>query len=186
MTAPTTNRPDLAILGLGCVGLTLAVEAARAGLEVAGCDPDQEVVTAVCAGRATGCGIHAEDMGRLHRDGFVATSQVAAVPTADTYAICVPTGVAPDGTPDLSAVEQAAAAIRMQAHTAYRALAAPRRTMVDAVDLAALGSGSHEQADSPPVGLLNAMTAGYRAHERRVGREPHPIDHGQREARDAR
>ncbi|OLR91305.1 nucleotide sugar dehydrogenase [Actinokineospora bangkokensis] len=83
---------DLVVLGLGYVGRPLADRAHAAGLSVVGVDSDPAVVAALDGGP------------------FPVTTDPAAVSTADTVVICVPTGLV-GGEPDLRAVVAAGRAV---------------------------------------------------------------------------
>ncbi len=92
------TRPDrLVVLGLGHVGLPLALEAAAAGFAVTGCDIDPAVADrAAAAWRASGA------IGR-----FAATADAAFLPRAATWLLCVPTPLDAAGQPDLGPMRAA-------------------------------------------------------------------------------
>lgn len=104
--------PDhqVAVIGLGYIGLPTAALLASYGWNVCGVDVSQAVVDTVNAG-----GVHIEerDLDRLVHDAITAQTLVAAteVPTASFYMIAVPTPLGPDKTPDISYVEAAARSI---------------------------------------------------------------------------
>jgi UDP-N-acetyl-D-mannosaminuronic acid dehydrogenase len=104
--------PDhqVAVIGLGYIGLPTAALLASYGWSVCGVDVSQKVVDTVNAG-----GVHIEerDLDTLVRDAIAARTLVASteVPTASFYMIAVPTPLGPDKTPDISYVEAAARAI---------------------------------------------------------------------------
>jgi UDP-N-acetyl-D-mannosaminuronic acid dehydrogenase len=104
--------PDhqVAVIGLGYIGLPTAALLASYGWNVCGVDVSQAVVDTVNAG-----GVHIEerDLDRLVHDAITAQTLVAAteVPTASFYMIAVPTPLGPDNTPDISYVEAAARSI---------------------------------------------------------------------------
>ncbi|MCP2268725.1 nucleotide sugar dehydrogenase [Actinokineospora diospyrosa] len=98
------------MVGLGYVGLPLARRAAAAGLAVVGVDTDAEVVAGLAAGRSHVQDIGAAAIAGMLAAGFTATADFAAVSTADTVVICVPTGLV-DGEPDLRAVLAAGRAV---------------------------------------------------------------------------
>lgn len=107
------NR-KLIVVGLGYVGLPLAREASRAGLEVIGLDLDVAVVDRINAGRS-----HVDDLDdravqEMLGRGFSATTDPRVIRESDVVVICVPTPLGPDGGPDLGAVEAAATAIADQ------------------------------------------------------------------------
>ncbi|WP_018653627.1 nucleotide sugar dehydrogenase [Actinomadura flavalba] len=102
---------DLAVIGLGYVGLPLAREAARAGLRVAGLDRDAELVAGLAAGRS-----HVDDVSpeavrtMLDRD-FHPTTDETVLDRARNIVICVPTPLSSDQGPDLTAVIGATRAV---------------------------------------------------------------------------
>jgi UDP-N-acetyl-D-mannosaminuronic acid dehydrogenase len=104
--------PDhqVAVIGLGYIGLPTAALLASYGWSVCGVDVSQRVVDTVNAG-----GVHIEerDLDRLVHNAITAQTLVASVevPTASFYMIAVPTPLGPDNTPDISYVEAAARAI---------------------------------------------------------------------------
>ena len=102
---------DLAVIGLGYVGLPLVREACRSGLGVVGLDVSASVVEALNAGRSHVDDISEADMAAILRAGFTATDDPHVLEQADTVVICVPTPLDEDGGPDLTAVRGAAAAI---------------------------------------------------------------------------
>ena len=94
------------VVGLGYVGLPLAVEMSRAGHQVIGLDRDPGVVRNLASGRSHVTGIDDDVLvGQLGR--FVPTTDPSCIAGADTVVVCVPTPIGPDGVPDLTAVEQA-------------------------------------------------------------------------------
>jgi len=101
----------LAVIGLGYVGLPLAAEAARAGLQVIGVDVDDRVVGSLNAGRSHIDDVSDAEVQAAHHLGFTATTDTAAVATADVVVVCVPTPLSGEGGPDLAAVTSAARAI---------------------------------------------------------------------------
>ncbi len=104
--------PDhqVAVIGLGYIGLPTAALLASYGWSVCGVDVSQKVVDTVNAG-----GVHIEerDLDALVRDAIKAETLVASteVPTASFYMIAVPTPLGEGKMPDISYVEAAARAI---------------------------------------------------------------------------
>jgi UDP-N-acetyl-D-glucosamine dehydrogenase len=96
----------VAVLGLGYVGLPLALAFAERGFEVLGFDVDQDKVAALAAGK---CYIEDLDDERVVRavaaGRLLATSDFERLGEADALLICVPTPLSEDGLPDLSFVE---------------------------------------------------------------------------------
>jgi UDP-N-acetyl-D-glucosamine dehydrogenase len=93
----------VAILGLGYVGLPLAVVFAEAGFNVIGIDPDQRKVTTINRGESHIQDIPTEQVARLVAEGRLqATTDFSALQNAEAVSICVPTPLRKTGDPDLS------------------------------------------------------------------------------------
>ena len=99
---------NVVIIGLGYVGLPLAAEAVRAGLNVTGFDVKQAAVDGLNAGRSHVDDLTDADIAAMVANGFRATTDPAAIPGADTVIICVPTPLSESDGPDLTAVKAAA------------------------------------------------------------------------------
>ncbi|WP_028049234.1 nucleotide sugar dehydrogenase [Cellulomonas sp. URHD0024] len=102
---------DLAIVGLGYVGLPLAQQAARSGLSVLGFDVNQNVVDGLNSGASHIDDLSGADIAEMLASGFRATTAEADLATASTVVICVPTPLSADGGPDLGPVRSATATI---------------------------------------------------------------------------
>ncbi len=98
----------LVIIGLGYVGLPLAQEAVRSGLDVTGLDRSERVTEGLMAGRSHVDDLSDDDVGDLLARGFRATTDINVVSDADNVVICVPTPLSAEGGPDLTAVLSAA------------------------------------------------------------------------------
>jgi len=101
---------DVAVVGLGYVGLPLVVEATRAGLRVLGIDTNQQVISALAAGRSHVEDISNESLAAALASGFTPSVDPSALARVDAIIITVPTPLK-RGMPDLSAVEHASASI---------------------------------------------------------------------------
>ncbi|MFK0158531.1 nucleotide sugar dehydrogenase [Streptomyces sp. NPDC090499] len=106
-----TDSFELAVIGLGYVGLPLAREASLVGLRVAGLDLDPRVVEGLNAGHSHVDDVSDEDVARMRAAGFTAYTDDKCLARAQTVVICVPTPLSEDGGPDLSAVTSAARAV---------------------------------------------------------------------------
>ncbi|MEV6762833.1 nucleotide sugar dehydrogenase [Streptomyces sp. NPDC051105] len=109
--AERTDGFELAVIGLGYVGLPLAREASLVGLRVAGLDLDPRVVEGLNAGHSHVDDVSDDDVARMRQAGFTAYTDDACLARAQTIVICVPTPLSEDGGPDLSAVTSAARAV---------------------------------------------------------------------------
>ncbi|MEQ7129552.1 nucleotide sugar dehydrogenase, partial [Actinopolymorpha sp. B11F2] len=105
---------DLAVVGLGYVGLPLVREGCRAGLGVVGLDVSDRVIAGLSSGRSHVDDICDADIAAMLAAGFTVTSDEAVLATAETVVICVPTPLDEDGGPDLAAVTLAAEMVARQ------------------------------------------------------------------------
>ena len=107
----------VAILGLGYVGLPLAVVFAEAGFNVTGIDPDQNKVDTVNAGHSHIQDVSNKQVARLVSAGRLsATDQFSALAEADAVSICVPTPLRKTGDPDLSFIIDAGSMLARYIH----------------------------------------------------------------------
>ncbi|MFJ3231758.1 nucleotide sugar dehydrogenase [Streptomyces sp. NPDC086787] len=109
--AGRTDGVELAVIGLGYVGLPLAREAVSVGLRVMGLDRDPRIVAGLNAGRSHVDDVSDDDIHRMLGAGFTAHTDDACLSRAQTVVICVPTPLGKDGGPDLGAVTSAARAV---------------------------------------------------------------------------
>jgi UDP-N-acetyl-D-glucosamine dehydrogenase len=99
---------DVLVIGLGYVGLPLAVQAARAGFGVTGFDTSAELTRALNAGQSHVDDVTADEVAAARAQGFTATADEANLKPQDIIVICVPTPLSEADGPDLSAVRAAA------------------------------------------------------------------------------
>jgi UDP-N-acetyl-D-glucosamine dehydrogenase len=93
----------IAILGLGYVGLPLAVVFGEAGFHVTGVDPDSRKVDALKKGESYIPDVKSEAVVKLVKSGhFTATTDFAVLKEMDAVSICVPTPLRQTGDPDMS------------------------------------------------------------------------------------
>ncbi|RKZ11290.1 UDP-N-acetyl-D-glucosamine dehydrogenase [bacterium] len=99
----------LGVIGLGYVGLPLAIEFARAGFEVVGIDIDQSKVDMLGRGESYIKDVPAEHLAEAINSGkFRATTDFSALAEVDTIDICVPTPLSKTRDPDISYIDAAA------------------------------------------------------------------------------
>ncbi len=92
-----------AVVGLGYVGLPLAVELASAGYRVVGVDVKERVVAGVGAGRSHVGDVPSTRLAPLVDRGLIrATADFAALAETDCISICVPTPLNKSKDPDIS------------------------------------------------------------------------------------
>lgn len=100
------------VVGLGYVGLPLAVEKAKAGFKTIGFDVQAEKVAMVNAGKNYIGDVTDADLSALVERGMLqATSDFSFVKDVDFIAICVPTPLDKHQEPDISYVRDSAKAI---------------------------------------------------------------------------
>jgi UDP-N-acetyl-D-glucosamine dehydrogenase len=99
------NGMNIAIIGLGYVGLPLCLQFARSGVRVLGLDIDAKKVSALNAGRSYIKHIAAGEIKKLVRAGkFSASTDFAKIKSVEAVLICVPTPLKKNREPDLSFV----------------------------------------------------------------------------------
>jgi UDP-N-acetyl-D-glucosamine dehydrogenase len=112
-----TRRARTGVVGLGYVGLPLAVEFARAGYHTTGIDLDDRKIQAVSEGRSYIPDVATADVLKLKNDGKLdATTDFSIVRELDTINICVPTPLRKTKDPDMSYIVSAVEAIAKHLH----------------------------------------------------------------------
>jgi UDP-N-acetyl-D-glucosamine dehydrogenase len=112
-----SRRARTGVVGLGYVGLPLAVELARAGFHTTGIDLDDRKVQAIGEGRSYIPDVPTTDVQALTRDGKLdATTDFSVVAELDTINICVPTPLRKTKDPDMSYIVSAVEAIAAHLH----------------------------------------------------------------------
>ncbi len=92
-----------AVIGLGYVGLPLAVEMALAGYETVGIDVDARKIDAINKGKSYILDVPNEDVVRLVREGRLrATLDFDALREVEAISVCVPTPLRKTKDPDIS------------------------------------------------------------------------------------
>lgn len=100
------------VVGLGYVGLPLAVEKAKAGFRTIGFDIQEEKVRLVNEGHNYIGDVVDSDLAELVKNGkLLATNDFSFIKEADFVAICVPTPLDSHQEPDISYVRESAAAV---------------------------------------------------------------------------
>jgi UDP-N-acetyl-D-glucosamine dehydrogenase len=107
----------IGVVGLGYVGLPLAVEKAKAGYKVIGFDVQENRVEQVNNGINYIGDVVNEDLSEIIKSGqFIATTDYAMIAEVDAVAICVPTPLDVYQQPDTSYVQSSANEIARFAH----------------------------------------------------------------------
>lgn len=93
----------IGVVGLGYVGLPLALAFAEAGFKVFGVDPDQKKVNKINRGVSYLLDIQSEQLKKLVKDGSLkVTSEGTTLRMAEAIIICVPTPLTKTKEPDLT------------------------------------------------------------------------------------
>jgi UDP-N-acetyl-D-glucosamine dehydrogenase len=112
-----SREAKVGVIGLGYVGLPLAIEFARAGFDVTGFDVDAAKVEAINAGRSYILDIaDAEIAGPLGAGRLRATADMTQLAGMDAIDICVPTPLRKTKDPDMSYIVAAAEQIARHLH----------------------------------------------------------------------
>lgn len=100
------------VIGLGYVGLPVAIAAAKSGCNVIGIDLNTKKVDSINDGQSPVEDIDNAQIQELISNGsFRASNQYTEIHNADIVLICVPTPLLKNQTPDLSMVESAARSV---------------------------------------------------------------------------
>jgi UDP-N-acetyl-D-glucosamine dehydrogenase len=100
------------VMGLGYVGLPLAVEMGRAGLDVVGFEVSERVAALVNAGESHIKDVKGADVASLRRSGKLeATTDMSRLGECDVISVCVPTPLGKTKDPDMSYIVAATEAI---------------------------------------------------------------------------
>ncbi len=112
-----TRQAQVAVIGLGYVGLPLLVEFARAGFRAVGIDVDPTKVEAIMAGRSYISDVPGAELSALVESGRLnAVSDYKILRECDAVSICVPTPLSKTHDPDLAYVVSAADAVAQYVH----------------------------------------------------------------------
>jgi UDP-N-acetyl-D-glucosamine dehydrogenase len=106
------RRARTGVVGLGYVGLPLAVELGKAGFHTTGIDLDPRKISAITESRSYIPDVSDADVAALRAAGKLdATTDFAIVKELDTINICVPTPLRKTKDPDMSYIVSAAEAV---------------------------------------------------------------------------
>ncbi len=111
------KQARVAILGLGYVGLPLAVVFGEAGFNVTGIDPDARKVDALNEGVSYIPDVKTETIAALVQSGnLTATTNFSVLKDMDAVSICVPTPLRKTGDPDMSYILSATEELAKYVH----------------------------------------------------------------------
>jgi UDP-N-acetyl-D-glucosamine dehydrogenase len=113
------NRQAVAaVIGLGYVGLPLAMEIAAAGFKVIGIDLDRSKIDTLKQGKSYILDVPENVVAAaVHNGKFTPTADFSALANVDTVSICVPTPLSKSRDPDISFILSATEEIRKHLHT---------------------------------------------------------------------
>lgn len=104
----STQSARVGVVGLGYVGLPLALAMHRAGHDVVGVDVDEETVERLRGGKTRISDVDDSDVADALAEGIEFATDYAALADVEGVSICVPTPLRKTDTPDLSFVVDAA------------------------------------------------------------------------------
>ncbi len=108
---------QVGVVGMGYVGLPLAVVFAEAGFKVLGIDPDADKVAAINQGESYILDVDSKKVKKLVDAGLLSASvDYASLKDADAISICVPTPLRKTGDPDLSFIAAASQSLAPYLH----------------------------------------------------------------------
>ncbi len=111
------HKASAAVIGLGYVGLPLALEIASAGFKVVGIDLDQNKIAKLKEGQSYIGDVSDQTIASaIKTGGFTPTSDFSALRDVDTVSICVPTPLSKSRDPDISFILAATEKIRKYLH----------------------------------------------------------------------
>ncbi|HSM24272.1 MAG TPA: nucleotide sugar dehydrogenase [Anaerolineaceae bacterium] len=111
------KEAKIAILGMGYVGLPLAVVFAEAGFDVTGIDPVKEKMDLLNKGESYILDVPSEQVARLMKANKLhATTDFSVLKDMDAVSICVPTPLRKTGDPDLSFIISATESLSQYMH----------------------------------------------------------------------
>lgn len=109
-----SRAAKVAVIGLGYVGLPLAVESARAGFQTVGIDVAQDKVKSINEGKSYVEDIDETELQRLVGSGTLnASADFSVLGECDFISICVPTPLGKGKTPDISYIVDATEQVKI-------------------------------------------------------------------------
>jgi UDP-N-acetyl-D-glucosamine dehydrogenase len=109
---PRTARPDVAVVGLGYVGLPLSLQFARSDVSVLGLDIDPEKVNSLKRGQSYINHISPDEVSKaIDGELFSASTDFSRIREVEAVIICVPTPLNKNREPDLSYIVETGRAI---------------------------------------------------------------------------
>lgn len=111
------KKARLGVIGLGYVGLPLAVSYAQAGFQVLGFDLAEDKIASLMRGESYIIDVSSEELKDVVEKGLlVATTDMSRIAEVDSVNICVPTPLGKTRDPDISYIQSAVNAIAPSLH----------------------------------------------------------------------
>ena len=108
-----SKRAKIGVIGLGYVGLPLAIAFAKKGFKVWGIDIDKDRVSRLKKGQSYILDLKPSDIVTLQKDGsIIFTSDLGTIKKLDAFIICVPTPLLKTKEPDVSFIISATELIK--------------------------------------------------------------------------
>lgn len=108
-----TKTANIGIVGLGYVGLPLAIAFAKKGFKTWGIDIDKDRVARLKKGQSYILDLDPRDIIKLQKDGsLILTSDISRIKKMDAFIICVPTPLLKTKEPDVSFIISATEMIK--------------------------------------------------------------------------
>jgi UDP-N-acetyl-D-glucosamine dehydrogenase len=112
-----SKEARLGVIGLGYVGLPLAIEYAKAGFHVVGIELDERKVATLNSGESYIIDVPSAEVADAVEKGLLtATTDAAALAECDSVNICVPTPLGKTQDPDVSYIQAAVGVIAPSLH----------------------------------------------------------------------
>jgi UDP-N-acetyl-D-glucosamine dehydrogenase len=112
-----SGTAQVGIVGLGYVGLPLAMEFGRAGFSVCGIDLDPNKISQLQSGQSYIQDVRSQEIAELRgKNRFRATTDYAALSEMDAVSICVPTPLRKTKDPDMSYIIAAVDQVQKHLH----------------------------------------------------------------------
>ena len=117
MQKAADRSAHISVIGLGYVGLPLAISFAQAGYQVTGIDADPHKVTGIQAGVSHVQDICSKELQQVVHSGHLrATQDFGVLAEVDSVSICVPTPLSKTKDPDISYIVSVTDEIRERLH----------------------------------------------------------------------
>ncbi len=108
-----TRQARVGVIGLGYVGLPLALEVVKAGFQVVGIDLDESKIKTLRSGISYICDVDNHDLASAINSGRIKfTSDYSALTDVEIIDVAVPTPLSKSKTPDVSCIIQAVKGIK--------------------------------------------------------------------------